>query len=317
VTDNHDIATAQNACRCGVRALTVMVVILMAARVGAGDVLAERRTRLEQMDQQDREQVSQNFERFQRLEPAERDRLRELHDEIDADPNRDELLRVMQNYHEWLNELPASQRIMLAALPVEDRIKRIDELRGAQAAGKRNRLSPADSKALDAWITKHDLHKQWAEAQRNSRPPTVTAEELADLRSVLSEPAQKALDEAKTEEDQRRLVRGWIFQTRMPGWGAGGRTGFHRPSTEELHQMFTNDLSESERSYLRALPPEQMQRELVHLWRQHHAKQGDGSHDRPDGRGHGPMNRRGGSKASQVTPDRNPRDRDSKDASAP
>ncbi|HEY4309725.1 MAG TPA: hypothetical protein VGN12_09770 [Pirellulales bacterium] len=314
MTGNHEIAIAKNVCRRGVRALTVMVVILAAAQAGAGDVLVERRTRLEQMDQQDREQVSQNFERFQRLEPAERDRLRELHDEIDADPQRDELLKVMQNYHEWLNELPASQRIMLAALPVEDRIKRIDELRGAQAAGKRNRLSPADSKALDAWIVKHDFHKQWADAQRNSRPPSVTPEQLADLRNVLSEPAQKALDEAKTEEEQRRLVRGWIFQTRAPGWGAGGRGGFHRPSTEELHQLFTNDLSESERSYLRALPPEQMQRELVHLWREHHAKQGDGPHDRSDGRG--PMNRRGG-KADHVSPDRPARERDSKDASAP
>ena len=67
------------------------------------------------MDTSDREQISQNYERFQRLEPAERDQLRELHDQIESDPQRDELIKVMQSYHDWLNELPASQRIMLAA----------------------------------------------------------------------------------------------------------------------------------------------------------------------------------------------------------
>ena len=30
----------------------------------------------------------------------------------------------MQRYHEWLSELPAAQRMMLAALPAEERLKR-------------------------------------------------------------------------------------------------------------------------------------------------------------------------------------------------
>ncbi len=183
---------------------------------------------------------------------------------------------------------------MLAALPAEDRLKRIDELRGMQLQGKRTRLSPADITALDAWLKRHEFQRRWGEAQRNSRPPSVTPEELAELRSALSEPAQKALDAANNEEEQRRLVRSWVFQTRMPSWGGERRGGFHRPSAEELHELFKNDLTDNERSYLRALPPEQMQRELVHLWREHRSKAGDGQHDHHDGRPFGSMNRRGG-----------------------
>ena len=196
----------------------------------ADETLAERRERVEQMDPQEREQLAQNYERFQRLDPAEQQRLRALHEEIEADPRRDELQKTMQAYQEWLSELPSSQRIMLSALPAEERLKRIDELRGAQSQGRRNRLEPADVKVLNAWLTKHELQKRWGEAQREGKPPSVTPDELADLRGGLSESAQQALDQAKTEDEQRRWVRGWIFQARMPGWGGDRRGGCDGPA---------------------------------------------------------------------------------------
>jgi hypothetical protein len=278
----------------------VAALATVAAR--AEETVAERRDRVERMDPQEREQLAQNYERFQRLDPAEQQRLRALKEEIEADPKRDELLKTMQGYQEWLSELPASQRIMLSALPPEERLKRIDELRGAQSQGRRNRLEPADVKVLNAWLTKYDLQKRWGEALREGRPTTVTAEELAELRGGLSESAQQLLDQAKTEDEQRRLFRSWVFQSRMPGWGGDRRSGSRRPSPEELHAMFKNELTDSERSYLRALPPEQMQRELAHLWRERRAKAGDASRDRPGNRPHG-GNRRGGGKPDSAAPE--------------
>lgn len=280
-------------------ALSLMGAGPMTAR--ADESLAERRAHVEQMDPQEREQLAQNYERFRRLDRAEQQRLRTLWEEIEADPQRDELLKTMQGYQDWLSELPSSQRIMLSALPAEERLKRIDELRGAQSQGRRNRLDPADVKVLNAWLAKYDLQKRWGEAQREGRPPTVTADELAELRSGLSEPAQQMLDQAQTEEEQRRLMRGWIFQARMPGWSGDRRGGFRRPSPGELHDLFKNNLTDSERSYLRALPPEQMQRELVHLWREHRAKAGDSGRERSGGRPHG-TNRRDGEKTDTDNP---------------
>jgi hypothetical protein len=273
--------------------LFIIVPLLSWASVTtADDALADRRARLEQMDPQEREQLSQSYARFLRLDPAEQERLRQLHADLEADPERDELRAAMQHYQEWLSELPASQRIMLSALPAEDRLKRIDELRTAQ--GKRNKLGPQDLKAIDSWIVKHDFQKKWFEAQRDNRTPLVTPEELADLRATLSEAAQKALDDAKSDEDQRRLVRAWVFQARMPG-PSGGRSGFHKPSEKETREFLENELTESQRAYLRALPPEQMQRELFHLWREHHGKQGEPARERPDGR----PSRRGSSKSEK------------------
>ncbi|MES1213460.1 MAG: hypothetical protein ABUL64_02645 [Singulisphaera sp.] len=287
----------------GMGALATVTLSLSVAWAGAGETLDERRARIAQMDPQQREQLGQNYDRFQRLDPAEQDRLRALSAEIDADPQSDELRKTMHAYYDWLSELPASQRIMLSALPAEERLKRIDELRGAQAQGRRFRLTPPDVKAVNAWITRHDLPKRWAEAQRGGTPAGVTPEELADLRSSLSEPAQQALDANQGEEEQRRLVRSWVFQARIPGW-SGDRRGMRRPSTDELHELFKNDLTDNERAYLRALPPEQMQRELGHLWREHRGKQGDPQRDGLDAR----SNRRSPGKTERTRGDEKPPD---------
>jgi len=261
----------------------------------------ERRARLAQMDPQDRESLAQNYQRFLRLDDGERERLRRLHAEIEADPQRDELRKAMQGYHDWLNALPASQRLTLAALPAEDRVKRIEEMRAAQV--KRHRLGPADVKVVDQWIAKYDFQRRWFEAQRTNHSPSATPEELADLRGKLSDPARKALDEASNEEEQRRLVRAWVFQTRMPSGPAGSRGSHHRPKENELRDFLTKELSDSERSYLRALPPDQMQRELYHLWRERHGGSGEGSRERGDGRPSGSSGRSERSKAKRDAPE--------------
>ena len=98
----------------------------------ADEALADRSARLAQMDDQEREQLSLNYDRFGHLAPAERDRLRKLYSDLQADADGAELRTVMQRYHDWLNELPATQRTMLTALPAEERLKRIEEIRANQ-----------------------------------------------------------------------------------------------------------------------------------------------------------------------------------------
>ncbi len=121
-------------------------------RAVAEETLAERRVRVEQMDPQEREQLAQNYERFQRLDRAEQQRLRVLQEEIDADPQRDELLKTMQAYHEWLAELPSSQRIMLSALPAEERLKRIDEFAApSRRAGETGSIRPTSRCSTPGW----------------------------------------------------------------------------------------------------------------------------------------------------------------------
>ena len=130
----------------------------------ADETTADRRARLESMDPDKREQLSQNYERFLHLDPRDRERLRQLDAALEAAPDRDELRQVMQHYHEWLNELPASQRMMLSALPAEDRLKRVEEIRGFQGH-QRHKLSPQDVEAVSDWARKQDIQRKWFESQ--------------------------------------------------------------------------------------------------------------------------------------------------------
>jgi hypothetical protein len=257
----------------------------------ADETTAERRARLENMDAEKREQLAQNYERFLHLDPQDRQRLRQLDAALEEAPDRDELRQVMQRYHVWLNELPASQRLTLAALPAEDRLKRVEEIRGFQGH-QRHKLNPQDVEAVSDWARKHDVQRKWFEARRNgSEGPVITAEAVADLRTSLSDESKRVLDEALTDDKQRALLTSWVFQTRRTGGAGGFRTGFRMPSEEEVQAFFKTELSDDERAYLRALPTDQMQRELAHLWREKHARPGDGTREKGEGRGFGPGRR--------------------------
>ena len=156
-----------------------------AGAVRADEALADRSARLAQMDDQEREQLSLNYDRFGHLAPAERDRLRKLYSDLQADADGAELRTVMQRYHDWLNELPATQRTMLTALPAEERLKRIEEIRANQ--DRAQRLSPPDLQAIEAWARKHELRKKFQEARLNKTPMELKAEDIAELRSSLSQ----------------------------------------------------------------------------------------------------------------------------------
>ena len=92
-----------------------------------------RRARIENMDAAEQEQLLRSRERFAGLEPAERERLRRIHREIDDDPHAGKLRVVMHRYYEWLKTLTPYQRAELRELPPAERIERIKQLRQEQA----------------------------------------------------------------------------------------------------------------------------------------------------------------------------------------
>jgi hypothetical protein len=282
--------------RLGACAIVALAVIGRAAR--ADETLAARRARVNKMDAHEREQLSQNYERFMNLDSEDQDRLRSLHADLEAAPDRDELRQVMQNYHDWLNALPANQRMTLAALPDEERLKRIDQIRAFQTKQK-HRASPQDLQAIVAWARKHEVQRKWTEAKRNNTTTeVVSAQDLAELRETLSDEAKQALDDAHTPESIRQQLMAWLVQFRRQGGAGGSRGGFRGPSDEELRTFLKAELSDAERSYLSAFPPERMQFELRQLWRAKHAKPGDAPRDRTEGRPFGP----GRQRAAQVPP---------------
>jgi hypothetical protein len=104
-----------------------------ATAVRADETPQERRQRVEQMDSQTKQELLRRQERFDALEPEEKKKLHRLHEAIQNDPNRDELLRELTRYYDWLKTLTLLQQAELRELPPVERIRRIEELRAEQA----------------------------------------------------------------------------------------------------------------------------------------------------------------------------------------
>jgi len=283
------------------------MLLLAQANFALGDeTLAERRARLEQMEESQKEQLLQNYQRFVRMDSAERERMRKLHGELVTAEDQDELRVVMQRYNDWLNELPPSQRAEITSASPEERLKKIEELRSAQQKQEKYRLGAADTEAMRNWIHANQFDVKWRTGWRDGPDkPQVTLEQLAELRTVLSEDGKAKLDEAiaqdvkakpntkKTHEAVRRLLFTWAGQTSRRGGPGGrsdsGRPGMRQPSEQELQDFLKNELRDRERADLLSLPHEEMQIQLRRLWgarefrRMHDDRQRSGQSGPPGG----------------------------------
>lgn len=254
--------------------LTAVAAVLTWALPAAGaDGTPERRARLAQADEEEKERLSQNFQRFQRLDPAQQDRLRRLNDDLDTAADKDDLRKVMQNYHDWLSELPPGDRADLASLEPAERLKKIDKILEAQRRRQANKLSPQDLEAIEAWFLKHDfMRKRWQARQPEGARPGPSPEDraaLQQLRESLSAEAQDKLDKAEKPSERAKLLWSWFEQARRHGGPGKQFAGLRRPSEEELQQFLKEEVRDEERSRLLSLPYDEMQVELRRLWFRH------------------------------------------------
>lgn len=92
-----------------------------------------QRSRVETMDSAAKERLLHRLESFQAMTPAQQERLRKLHAQIEQDPQSAELLQVMQRYYDWLKTLKPFQKAELAELPLRERVERIKKIKLEQA----------------------------------------------------------------------------------------------------------------------------------------------------------------------------------------
>ena len=95
----------------------------------AGEEIYQRRTRIADMSATEKETLWAKRSRFDKLSPSEKQRLRDLHNDLAVNPK---LQRTMSAYFEWLKSLPASLVAELKRLPIDGRIERIRQLRRQQ-----------------------------------------------------------------------------------------------------------------------------------------------------------------------------------------
>jgi hypothetical protein len=268
----------------------------------ADDAAAQRRQRIENMTPAEKKQLKGQLDWFAALKPEERERIRQLHQQLEDSPNAEQLRRVMRAYCTWLKSQPLHVPLELANLPPAQRIKRIRELRAEEA--RRPKLE--DMEGLLRWMKefaadpKHQAEflKGMPEPGRESfpkfggrdrnwvaegilwqqfhprrpgwhgwpgfsdRPDWLTLEQLAALRECLSEETAKRLARLSPDE-QWEEISGWVERWRSPGFsGQGSRDG--PPSQELLNRLskFFESLSPEDQDELVNLPAVQMDSEL-------------------------------------------------------
>ncbi|MGE0537075.1 MAG: hypothetical protein AB7O68_19030 [Pirellulales bacterium] len=257
---------------------------------GERGLLAERRVQVAGYSAAAQNRLARNFERFERLTPAEQERRVELEAALAADPQAAELRETMRQYQQWLKTISSSQRAELRALPGEQRVARIAELRHAQEVEAARRH---DQRALAALIetrllghvTDADLRDKLESAPEFARRAVLfrqhgpqfiqemrrelTPEELQALEPQMSDLMQQQLRSAGSDEAKQRLIAQRLRDVRrqlFEGDGLALLTWMGNESEPELDRFFRDDLTEAQRESLLSLPPDQMRFRLRRLY---------------------------------------------------
>ena len=282
-----------------------------ALSAAAQKVYTQRRAQVDQMSDEQKRALGTHWEHFSELPKEKRDQLRQLHDDLESDPDSASLKRVMDQYHEWVETLPWTTRAELQELPTEERIARVRDLREEESI---RTLSPEDRKVVFTWflrqfghpdarippeeldsLLKLDPRERWEKlaelGRRNPRMVDRPGEKefekaLPELRRQLS-PRVRAVMEKKSVQQQGRFVFQWIlaasgpFPRGRPPFGGLGR----EIGESELLRVL-EDLPQEEQRRLKGLSDEERSRELRRLYWQRRFGGPDGRMG-PDRRGPG------------------------------
>ena len=263
--------------------ITIVAMLTLAGVASFGTTDATRRARraqIEQLSPSDKQRLLELSERFAVLEPAEQQRLRRLHAQLEAAPDAEALRQTMDRYQQWLSTLSALQRAELSQLPSAARVERISQWMRERRAFEsmpfhQYQLSQADREALAEWVEKTVLasipeerrpdieHLPEADRRRilgrmlvqrlqqtdlsKARTPPP---EFNELQKRLSSGALRQMEQAQTSGQRLLLFASWLAQST----GLGG-------SEQQLREFFERDMPASERQRLLAMSSEQMQRE--------------------------------------------------------
>ncbi|MDA7951297.1 MAG: hypothetical protein MPJ24_07385 [Pirellulaceae bacterium] len=270
------------------------------------------------------QKLNENRSRFEQLSPEHQEKIRSLALEINEETGAAELLVIMNNYHAWLKELPASKRAEILDSTKDDKLKKIDQTLAQQERKRFLDLSQeferADSHQIRQWVRSYFYNHQREISQlrpndfsvrrtNSSNPealvtalyrrdpdilnslPEPTADEWDNLYKNLTPEAQKLVTQTQSDEEKQELALRWIravlLAKRQP----------RLPLDHELEQFYRDQVSPQTREQLAELTHEQKIRELRTLFWNHQRNRGQGRRDSEGerhGRGRGQMGQRDG-----------------------
>ncbi|HEX5105162.1 MAG TPA: hypothetical protein VFV87_15185, partial [Pirellulaceae bacterium] len=129
----------------------------ISATLVLADTPAERAASLSKLSPDQKEELLRKKQRFDALDPAEQQRLRELHAALSAGADAEQLHTTAVRYANWLKGLQPGERAEVLSLPADKRIVRIREIVSQQERQRFRDLSnlpPNDQEFVYQWLDK-------------------------------------------------------------------------------------------------------------------------------------------------------------------
>lgn len=279
--------------------------------LAARDSLEAQRRDIEARSDSMKAELESKRERFEKLDPAEQDRLRRLQAEMSKDAGPESLDVKLEEYLTWKSKLTPQESAMLAGLNPQERTERVVSVVAERQALADREFSEYDSKKLIMWleseVRKHqskilatvptqtrERFEAMGERERSfalmyhllsTRGTGPRMEEIAGdlpkLRALLTPAAQARWDAAAKNKDEfRNLLTDWIRQSFERGMAhRDGGKPMLAVNEKELQRFFEQEISDSERKRLMALPKEDMMSQLRReyfrtkgYWKDHNGK---------------------------------------------
>ena len=209
--------------------------------------------------------------RYRMLPQEERQRMKDLHEQIAAAPDEENLLSMLLQYRHWMAGLEEAERYGLRQLDDAQQAEEVYRMAGKQSM----RLTEEEIKGLQQLMRQvaPEYHQRMREQPRHNRsgnPREILkrivedrqrwAELYAEVRGIVSEQKREMLSSLPPEEVPR-VVLSWFFQAAMAGRD-------REVSERDLEEFFASDqLSEEDRVRLLAMPAEDMDRALRLMYR--------------------------------------------------
>jgi len=257
-------------------------------------LIQQRRERIAAMSVADRDRLARALARFKELDRAEQQRLRELQKGIESSPHGDRLVRIVDQYYDWLASLSAGKRAEIQALPPAERLTKVKHELAEQASHNQNRLGLPDYLVLGNWLRTqfeervfagidNDKRREELRSQPEARRRTavaywisrqlregdgprpldqLTSQSMDELATQLSPAGRAQLERAGSVEAKRRIIGRWLhdFSQRVSRRQFGSL--LEDISEEELTVFFETRLDDERREQLLSQSPDDMWHEL-------------------------------------------------------
>lgn len=236
-----------------------------------------------------KQELLRKKQRFDELSDEEKQRMRQLHQDLKASPQQERLKAIMVRYSQWLKTLSPKQRAKIASLPSDQRVQEIRRLVDAQNAQTireltQGQLDPENSRVVTRWIDQYlaSIESQILESlpeggfkenydpNRHRRLLAFSLYRGDDLQHLRPSEAQKAelvkqlrgdarkLLEGMDSEDQSKTIATWVLSSLF--------SNRRRPMSQADVVRFIERLSDEQREMLESLPLDAMYRELQRLY---------------------------------------------------